>query len=181
MPLIEKSSVESLTIGKGAKKEELVIISMTDEWSGISPSSVGNDYEHDTGASSDNPFGLVLVSLSAVVAGSATSTGTVNNVKCVFGATTDVIDPASHISLLDNVNSGVIDSVLMSKQLSNSMADAQGSYQESRNNKIIVMPKIHVGYVLSSSVSSVNLYMKAVFKKVKLTKNEYLEKLVRNI
>jgi hypothetical protein len=174
----ESSNVTSMTIGKGAKKRDLIMVGIRHDFTSKSPTVEYFDYEYDSGASSDDPFGLRVESIRVLVAGDYNASAT-KEFGMNLGISKDAIVSSNQPA--DASNGGMFHNVSLADALSNGFADIAEKSVYDFNGRIITTPKVHIGYDLSAETVNLDVNIFVTFEKVKLTKNEYLEKLVRNI
>lgn len=181
-----KSEELTMTTGKGSKKRDLVIMNYSHSiaHADLLP-ALGNHItkKYSPGSSTDTPFGLRPVSMELTL---VRATAVSNN----YGVA--VMSVSSH-EVTTSLNSGLLSGVGIYE--ANFVTDPGGLFpnemmtmkNERRvfdpdTTRILTMPELYLSAsVFCEDGADVWVSQRYVFEKIKLTKNEYMEKLIRNI
>lgn len=177
---------ETITIGKGRTKKDLVIVHVENDI--VSENIRGGAHmkaSFETGASSDDTFGLRLVSMQgmfrsdSVFAASDTGVALGLSVGLVSASDDETGVPAlNNQKVLSSVSS---DPVVIPTNC-RALVPVYAEFVPD-NTRIVVLKDVHLDCYASATPATLNAKFNArfVFEKVSVTKQEYLDKMIRNI
>lgn len=176
---------DTYTIGKGSKKKDLIVIGQTDDIPSADTSTLGVflSEKYDTGASTDDPFGIRLVSMEFNI-GDNSVFSAVRYVNATMSVTSRMVGTTTS----GGRNLGQKETLFAfgtpaDTAMRNTIADNGYYRQEYREDytRMIVLSEMYLNFSFFSPTNDFKVSRRWTFEKVKLTKNEYLEKIVRNL
>ena len=185
--MISKTEVkEYITVGTGRNKKDLIHVHLKHDIPAGDADPLGLHLKHatETGSTSDDTFGLKLVSLQATATCKTVALATRSMGFAVAVGTVSTSDEETAAYAIHNPK--VISVIGHSEPMRNDMNCRQPVYLGQKFDpdyqRVFVLPEVQVSTFFSAqNTEGWVLSVRATFEKVKVTKQEYLEKMLRNI
>jgi hypothetical protein len=178
--------IKTVSIGKGKGVKNLIEVNVRDAVVESTTSGIFLNHDFASSATSDDPYGLRLISMEMNIEAYTLSSSDYYFSAAMSIGTKEVAGSSSDPR--NYTNDGFFDRLVSGEhyatQVKNEIPGQFMMRKEPREDlsRIIVLNDIKLGaYFIAAGAGGVTINRQYVFEKVKLSKNEYMEKLVRNI